>query len=111
MSRSTGLRALREGRPRRILHLAFWALRTIILPMKTVTLSAVFDGKHIRLEEPYAIPPQSRLLVTVLPPESEADRAALLRLAAHGLARAYSETEPDYSNRAVEEPNARYEVR
>lgn len=79
--------------------------------MKTVTLSAVFDGTHIRLEEPYVIPPQARLLVTVLPPESEADRAAFLRLAAQGLARAYGDAEPDYSHRVVEEPNARYEVR
>lgn len=79
--------------------------------MKTVTLSAVFDGKHIRLEEPYAIPHQARLLVTVLPPETEADRAAFLRLAAQGLARAYGESEPDYFNCVVEEPNARYEVR
>lgn len=79
--------------------------------MKTVTLSAVFDGEHIRLEEPYAIPPHARLLVTVLPPETEAERAALLQLAAQGLARAYGETEPDYSKCIVEEPNPRYEGR
>ncbi len=79
--------------------------------MKTVTLSAVFDGKHIRLEEPYAIPPQARLLVTVLPPESDADHTAFLQLATQGLARAYGESEPDYSKCVVEEPNPRYEAR
>ena len=79
--------------------------------MKTVTLSAVFDGEHIRLEEPYAIPPHARLLVTVLPPEAGGERPALLQLAAEGLARAYGEAEPDYSQCFVEEPNPRYEGR
>ena len=36
--------------------------------MKTVTLSAHFDGREIKLDEPYEIPSDARLLVTVLPP-------------------------------------------
>ena len=79
--------------------------------MKTVTLSATFDGQHIQLEEPYALPLKARLLVTILPPEPDAERAALLQLAALGLARAYGETEPDYTDTVVEEPNPNYEAR
>jgi len=51
--------------------------------MKTVTLSAHFDGREIKLDEPYEIPSNARLLVTVLPeppPEAE-DWAALARVA------------------------------
>jgi hypothetical protein len=37
--------------------------------MKTVTLSAHFDGKHIQLDEPFKLAPEARLLVTVVPAE------------------------------------------
>lgn len=79
--------------------------------MKTVTLSATFDGQHIRLEEPYPLPVKARLLVTILPSEPDAEGAALLAQAAQGLARAYGESEPDYSAAFIEEPNPRYEGR
>jgi hypothetical protein len=39
--------------------------------MKTVTLSAHFDGKHIQLDEPFKLPPDARLLVTAVPEELE----------------------------------------
>lgn len=39
--------------------------------MKTVTLSAHFDGGEIKLDEPYEIPADARLLVTVLPGPAE----------------------------------------
>ena len=35
--------------------------------MKTVTLTAHFDGEHIQLDEPFQFPAEARLLVTVLP--------------------------------------------
>lgn len=79
--------------------------------MKTVTLSATFDGQHIRLEEPYPLPPHARLLVTVLPAEPDHERDELLRLAAQGLARAYGDNEPDYPDSCIKEPNPRYEGR
>ena len=36
--------------------------------MKTVTLSAHVEGNQIKLDEPFEIPSDARLLVTVLPP-------------------------------------------
>jgi hypothetical protein len=63
--------------------------------MTTVALSAHFDGKTIELDEPYRLPENSRLVVVVLPPDDE--RQEWSRLAAQQLARAYGETEPEYT--------------
>lgn len=41
--------------------------------MKTVTLTAHLEGQEIKLDEPYEIPSEARLLVTVLPSSREAD--------------------------------------
>lgn len=76
--------------------------------MKTVTLSAIFDGQHIQLEKPYALPTHARLLVTVLPPESDPDREEFLRFAAQNLARAYGPDEPEYTLDMIKEPNPDY---
>jgi hypothetical protein len=38
-----------------------------------VALQAHYDGKHIVLDEPYDLPPNASLMVTVLPPASDAD--------------------------------------
>ncbi|MEI7867645.1 MAG: hypothetical protein WCI11_07120 [Candidatus Methylumidiphilus sp.] len=35
--------------------------------MPTVTLQAHYDGKQILLDEPFEIPPNARLMVTLLP--------------------------------------------
>ena len=65
--------------------------------MKTITLTAHFDGEHIRLDEPFLLPPEARLLVTILPePSPEAIREDWHSLSKAGLARAYSDDEPDY---------------
>ena len=65
--------------------------------MKTVTLTAHFDGEHIRLDEPFPLPPEARLLVTILPePPPDAAREAWHALSKAALARAYSDDEPDY---------------
>ena len=77
--------------------------------MKTVTLSATFDGQHIQLDEPYALPLHARLLVTVLPTEPDPEREAFLRLAAQNLARAYGANEPDYTLADLKEINPLYE--
>lgn len=65
--------------------------------MKTLTLTAHFDGDHIQLDEPFALPADARLLVTILP-EAAADpeRQDWSALSKAGLARAYSDDEPDY---------------
>jgi hypothetical protein len=79
--------------------------------MKTVTLSAHFDGERIRLEDNYPLPKNARLLVTLLPDEAEKDRDEWNRFAVQNLARAYSEREPDYPDSCVKEPNPSYEGR
>jgi len=62
--------------------------------MKALSLPAHFDGKHIQLGEPFKLPTDARLMVTVLRNASE--RADWTALSKAGLARAYSADEPDY---------------
>ena len=60
------------------------ALRyTSVMPI--VSLKAHYDGKTIRLDEPFDLPPNARLMVTVLPPLTGSERA-------------------DWSNLSVEKP-------
>ena len=74
--------------------------------MKTVSLTARFDGRHIRLEEDYPLPQNARLLVTVLPGDgSNEDWSGL---SSGALTRAYDEQEPEYTLTMVREPNASY---
>jgi hypothetical protein len=65
--------------------------------MKTVTLAAHFDGEHIQLDEPFKLPADARLLVTIVPePLADAEREEWQALSKAGLARACSDDEPDY---------------
>ena len=41
--------------------------------MPTVTLQAHFDGRHIVLDEPYSLPPNASLMVTLLTAPADAD--------------------------------------
>jgi hypothetical protein len=66
-------------------------------PMPAITLKAHFNGQHIILDEPFDLPPDSPLMVTVLPKADSQDDAEWRSLAAVALARAYGEEEPDYS--------------
>jgi hypothetical protein len=82
--------------------------------MKTVTLSATFDGEQIRLEDDYPLPKDARLLVTVLPSPGEREeefRRDWYGLAADSLAKAYSHQEPEYTLDMLKEPNPDYEAR
>jgi hypothetical protein len=64
--------------------------------MTPITLRAHFDGTTIRLDEPYELPTNAPLIVTVLPDDSErADWAAIATMA---LNRAYSDDEPEYTD-------------
>jgi hypothetical protein len=63
--------------------------------MSVVSLKAHFDGERILLDEPFDLPLNSQLLITVLPPELQAERNAWLELSAQGLARAYGPNEPE----------------
>lgn len=86
----------------------------ILNPMKTITLSATFDGERIRLEEDFPLQKNARLLVTVLPTEAAGDdafRDFWRQLSAGSLARAYASDEPEYTLNMVREPNPSYESR
>jgi len=63
--------------------------------MPAVTLKAHYDGRQILLDEPFELPANCDLMVTVLQDYSE--RVDLTRLASAGLSRAYSDDEPEYS--------------
>lgn len=78
--------------------------------MKTITLTATFDGERIRLEDDFPLTKNARLLVTVLP-DDDAERRDWLAFASQSLARAYGDNEPDYPDSCVKEPNPLYEGR
>jgi hypothetical protein len=70
--------------------------------MPIISLKAHFDGKHIRLDEPFELPLDAQLLVTVLTPSaSDQERADWLELSIQGLERAYGDNEPDYSTAEI----------
>jgi hypothetical protein len=79
--------------------------------MKTITLTATFDGERIRLEDDFPLTKNARLLVTVLPDDDAAERRDWLTFASQSLARAYGDNEPDYPDSCVKEPNPLYEGR
>ena len=64
--------------------------------MPSITLKAHFDGRSILLDEPYQIPPNARLLVTLVESGQDDERALWAGLSLSGLAGAYGEDEPDY---------------
>jgi hypothetical protein len=72
--------------------------------MSTISIFAHFDGTQIRLDEPYSLRPNARLLVTLLP-ETEEEREAWLHLSAQKLIEAYSDDEPEYPLSAVRDSN------
>src|SRR2546425_1180763 len=72
--------------------------------MDAVTLKAHYDGKHICLDDPYPLEPNTRLLVTVVPGDTtEAERRAWLAASQASFARAYGENEPDYFGAVIRE--------
>ena len=71
--------------------------------MPTVALKAHFNGNHIVLDEPFDLPPNSPLIVTLLP-EPDTERADWEALAVESFARAYGPDEPDYSLNDIKRP-------
>lgn len=63
--------------------------------MPTTILKAHYDGKHIVLDEPFELPANAPLMVTVIAPDDE--RAEWAALGAQSLARAYGDDEPEYT--------------
>ena len=65
--------------------------------MPTITLKAHFDGQRILLDEPFDLPANSSLMVTVLLPSATNENIQSDNIAMRRLAEAYSANEPDYS--------------
>jgi hypothetical protein len=75
--------------------------------MTSITLNVHFDGQQITLDEPFEIPSNAKLLVTVLEtPDLERDEWTGFYV--HNLARAYSDDEPEYPVSALKEVNPEY---
>jgi hypothetical protein len=71
---------------------------TLDLIMPAVTLKAHYDGERILLDEPFEIPTNAPLMVTVLS-SSVAERGEdWLSAARDSLARAYGDKEPTYTS-------------
>ncbi len=64
--------------------------------MPTVTLKAHYDGERILLDEFYPLPPEARLLVTLLEPSPDFERQSWFDQSGQGLAAAYGDSEPEY---------------
>ena len=80
--------------------------------MHEVTLRAHFDGKQIRLDEPYQLEANTNLIITVLSKNRVSDeREAWLLMSRKGLENAYSEDEPEYTLDMIRRPNPDYERR
>lgn len=84
------------------------------MTMEAITLSAIFDGERIRLEEDFPLQRNARLLVTILPEfgdNEEALRDLWRESSNQTLSRAYGPEKPEYTMDMVREPNADYEGR
>jgi len=80
--------------------------------MNAITLPAHFDGIQIRLDAPFEMEPDTKLMVTVLPKQKNADEGSdWLSLSQQGLQGAYGEEEPAYSLALLKETNPAYDGR
>jgi hypothetical protein len=73
--------------------------------MPTVTLKAHYDGRQIVLDEPFDLLPNASLIVTVLSATAveEVEHAQWGALSARGLAHAYSDSEPEYTEADIKQ--------
>jgi len=66
--------------------------------MPSISLKAHYDGTAIRLDEPFDLPEGAELIVPVLEAAQPVkEGAGWIDLSARGLARAYGDSEPEYS--------------
>ena len=81
--------------------------------MQVISMSAHFDGQQIVLDEPYPLAPNARLIITVVTPADVPDeeRADWHRLAGQGLALAYGDDEPEYTEADIKVFNPLYDGR
>jgi hypothetical protein len=67
-----------------------------------------FDGKQILFDEPCELPPNTKVIIRVLPNDEEED---WLSLGMKSFARAYADDEPEYPLEKIKEFNPDYEGR
>ena len=79
--------------------------------MPTVTLRAHFNGTQVVLDEPFPLEPNVKLLITVLPSETDVERDNWTMLSIEGLEAAYGDDQPDYSLANLKEANHEYDRR
>ena len=72
--------------------------------MPTVTLKAHYDGERILLDEPFEIPPNSPLMVTVLPASEAVVGEDWIQAARKALSAAYGAHEPEYGAADIRRP-------
>ncbi len=66
--------------------------------MPSISLKAHYDGRTIHLDEPFDLREGTQLIVTVLETvQPDSERVGWSDLSARGLARAYGDSEPEYS--------------
>ncbi len=65
--------------------------------MRAVTLKAHYDGERILLDEPFEIPPNSALMVTVLAGAQEVMGNDWIEAAERAFSTGYGEDEPEYT--------------
>jgi len=75
--------------------------------MKTIE-AQVIDATLLRLLEPIQLPKLTRVMISVLPAESN-ERTAWLQASADGLSQAYGDDEPEYLTDLIKTPNPDFE--
>jgi hypothetical protein len=71
-------------------------------------VAQVVDARHLELRDPIRLRPGSQVMITILEAADSAELQEWYQLAAHGLADAYSVSEPDYPATMIKSPNAEY---
>jgi len=79
--------------------------------MNPLSIPAHFDGERILLDAPVTLAPNTKLLVVVVPDDEQEEREFFLQLSQQGLARAYGDDEPEYTDDMLKEINPEYEGR
>ncbi len=79
--------------------------------MENITLQAHYDGRQVLFDEPVELPPNTRLLVTVVQPSGAEEDQEWQNFSAENLAAGYSADEPEYSLSQIKEWNPAYERR
>ena len=77
--------------------------------MENITLHGHYDGSQIQIDDPFDLQPNTKLLITIIPP-TDAENMAWINFSAQGLAAAYGEDEPEYPLHLIKEQNPTYEA-